>query len=143
MRGEGNGKYFWLITFLRPHSSRDPYSPYQDNYAPGSRDTYGGAGSGLFDRTHQSDAVKLPLDADIDISRISNSEAATNKALFSLLVLSLSVVHCSLHLLQWIPMEVRIVNWVCRLFIILPPFDKNYRLLFPALLLLFDDVSGW
>ena len=26
---------------------------------------------------------------------------------------------------------------------ILPPFDKNYRLLFPALLLLFDDVSGW
>ena len=24
----------------------------------------------------------------------------------------------------------------------LPPFDENYRLLFPALLLLFDDVSG-
>ena len=26
---------------------------------------------------------------------------------------------------------------------ILPPFDKNYLLLFSALLLLFDDVSGW
>ena len=26
---------------------------------------------------------------------------------------------------------------------ILPPFDNNYRLLFPALLLLYDDVSGW
>ena len=25
----------------------------------------------------------------------------------------------------------------------LPPFDKNYRLLFPCLLLLFKDVSGW
>ena len=25
----------------------------------------------------------------------------------------------------------------------LPPFDKNYRLLFPSLLLLFDDVNGW
>ena len=25
----------------------------------------------------------------------------------------------------------------------LPPFDKNYGLLFSALLLLFDDVSGW
>ena len=24
-----------------------------------------------------------------------------------------------------------------------PPFDKNNRLLFPSLLLLFDDVSGW
>ena len=25
----------------------------------------------------------------------------------------------------------------------LPPFDKNYRLLFPSLLLLFDNVNGW
>ena len=35
------------------------------------------------------------------------------------------------------------ISQYCLKLIFLPPFDKNYRLLFPALLLLFDDVSGW
>ena len=36
---------------------------------------------------------------------------------------------------------IRGVNGIIPL-IFLSPFDKNYRILFPALLLLFDDVSG-